>query len=481
MTRGKRTADDTQSVQMGHTHELKRQFSLLSMLGLAFSILNSWTALSARLVTAGTCSLCMASSLAEFLSAYPSAGGQYHWVAAISWKSWMPIISWITGWVNCSGWVALAATGGLLGSQLILGIMSLMNPAFQPQHWHQFLIYSGYTIVAFILNAFANSILPSINKVASALPSFALLSLLVPHQIITPGNFVNQTMWPDGVAWLLGLLQGGLGVTGFDGVAHMIEEIPNASDVGPKVMIACVGMGIITGSIFLVVLLLVAGNISDVIESAAGPLLAILSNAAGNKVAAICLLMFPIVCVMFAATAIMTTSSRMVYAFARDGGLPASLFLSTIHPKLKVPLNALYLNLALVTIFGLILLGSTSALNAIVSASVVLLNISYGIPIAVNCVRGRNMLPDRRFVIPNILGWVLNIISLLYVSLTTVLFLFPPKLPATGSNMSGFSTHTVLAWTVGLQLLRRRVWRRFNNLSDSVGCERTQKLFWSPS
>jgi amino acid transporter len=80
------------------------------------------------LITAGTCSLCMATSLAEFLSAYPTAGGQYHWVALISWDRWMPIISWITGWVNCSGWVALAATGGVLGSQLILGIVSLVNP-----------------------------------------------------------------------------------------------------------------------------------------------------------------------------------------------------------------------------------------------------------------------------------------------------------------------------------------------------------------
>lgn len=40
----------------------------------------------------------------------------------------MPILSWITGWVNCSGWVALVATGGLLGSELILGVISLMNP-----------------------------------------------------------------------------------------------------------------------------------------------------------------------------------------------------------------------------------------------------------------------------------------------------------------------------------------------------------------
>ncbi|CAI7664985.1 unnamed protein product [Penicillium pancosmium] len=105
----------------------------------------------------------------------------------------------------------------------------------------------------------------------------------------------------------------------------------------------------------------------------------------------------------------MTTSSRMIYAFARDGGLPASFFFSQIHPKLQIPLNALYLNLVLVIIFGIILLGSTSAFNAIISASVVLLDLSYGIPIAVHCLRGRNMLPERNFVLPNLLGWVLNI------------------------------------------------------------------------
>lgn len=125
-------------------------------------------------------------------------------------------------------------------------------------------------------------------------------------------GFVNQTGWPDGVAWLLGLLQGGLGVTGFDAVAHMIEgdplrleiginsfslfwhltEIPNPSETGPQIMIACVGIGTITGSLFLVVLLFVAGNISEIIDSAATPLLAILSRATGNTPGAICLLMW---------------------------------------------------------------------------------------------------------------------------------------------------------------------------------------------
>jgi hypothetical protein len=71
----------------------------------------------------------------------------------------------------------------------------------------------------------------------------------------------------------------------------MIEEIPNPSVEGPKIMIACVGIGTVTGTIFLIVLLFVAGNINDIIESSAGPLLAILKHATQNNAGAICLLM----------------------------------------------------------------------------------------------------------------------------------------------------------------------------------------------
>ncbi|KAL2865743.1 GABA permease GabA [Aspergillus lucknowensis] len=454
--------DDAQLAALGHRAELKRNFSMLSMLGLAFAILNSWTALAASLnlsissggcvsvvyglITAGICNMCIAASLAEFLSAYPTAGGQYHWVAAISWERWMPILSWVTGWANVSGWLALTATGGLLGSTLLMGIVSLVYPLFEFQRWHQFLMYVGVNLIAFIINAFMNSVLPLVTKSAFiwSLTGFVVISITV-LACASPdyhsgkfvfSEFINTTGWPDGVAWLLGLLQGGLGLTGFDGVAHMIEEIPNPSVVGPKIMIGCVGIGISTGLVFLIVLLFVAGDINQVIESAATPLLQIFKNATGSNAGAICLLMFPLVCIVFAATAIMTTSSRMNYAFARDGGLPASPFFSKVHPKLNVPLNGLYLTNALVIIFGCIFLGSSSAFNAIISSSVVMLDIAYGIPIAVNCLRGRQMLPERPFVLPHTLGWIVNLIALAYIALTTVLFLFPPELPVTGSNMN---------------------------------------------
>lgn len=57
-------------------------------------------------------------------------------------------------------------------------------------------------------------------------------------------------------------------------------------------MIACVGIGTVTGVIFLICLLFVAGDINKIIESAATPLLAILKNATQSNAGAICLLMY---------------------------------------------------------------------------------------------------------------------------------------------------------------------------------------------
>ncbi|ODA83473.1 hypothetical protein RJ55_01987 [Drechmeria coniospora] len=356
------------------------------------------------------------------------------------------MLSWITGWINVAGWMALVATSALLSSQLVAGVISVLHPGYEPQRWHRFLIYVGLTLLSFLTNAFMNSLLPLVYRGALiwSLGGFALVSITVLARA-APNyssayfvfcHFINRTGWPDGVAWLLGLLQGGLGVTAFDAVAHMIEEIPNASVQGPKIMIVCVAIGTVTGVIFLIVLLFVSGNIEEVIDSTAGPLLQILIHATRSNVGAICLLMLPLVCLLFATLSVMTTSSRMIFAFARDGGLPASRFLARIHPRLGLPLNALILTSVVTVLFGLIFIGSTSAFNAIISASVVALDLSYAMPIAVNCLRGRAALPERSWVLPGWLGWTADTISLVYISLTTVLFLFPPVLPVTGTNMN---------------------------------------------
>lgn len=171
-----------------------------------------------------------------------------------------------------------------------------------------------------------------------------------------------------------------------------------------------------TGFIFLSCLLFVLQDPDAVITSTAGPLLQIFYDATDNRAGSICLMIFPLICLLFATIGIMTTSSRMTYAFARDRGIPFSSFFAKIHPTLDVPVNALMLTTGLVIIFGCIFLGSNSAFNAIVSASVVALGISYGIPPAINLARGRKMLPPTRpFILPNALGWTCNIVRMQHV------------------------------------------------------------------
>jgi amino acid transporter len=223
--------------------------------------------------------------------------------------------------INVFGWMALTATAGLLGSQLIVGIIALYDSNYNPEAWHQFLIYLAYNAIAAVINAFGNSILPYVNQFAISwsIAGWAIITITVLACASPDYNsadfvfreFLNDTGWPNGLAWLLGLLQGGLGLTGYDATAHMVEEIPNAAIVAPKILIYCVLIGMFTGFIFLMSLLFVAGDVNKVISSPAGPIGYILYNATGSKAGTVCLLIFPLVCLLFAGISIMTTSSRM--------------------------------------------------------------------------------------------------------------------------------------------------------------------------
>jgi choline transport protein len=47
------------------------------------------------------------------------------------------------------------------------------------------------------------------------------------------------------------------------------------------------------------------------------------------------------------------------------------------------------------------------------------------------------MLPEtRHFKLPNAFAWFANLLGIAYVIVTTILFVFPPDLPVTGSSMN---------------------------------------------
>jgi amino acid transporter len=128
----------------------------------------------------------------------------------------------------------------VLGSTFILNIVQLLHPDYKQAAWHQFLIYVAFALIALAVNSFSARLLPLLNKAAFiwSLSGFVIISITVlacssptfQSGEFVYGKFINEVGWPDGLAWLLGLLQGAFALTGFDAVAHMIEEVRYPGD-----------------------------------------------------------------------------------------------------------------------------------------------------------------------------------------------------------------------------------------------------------
>jgi amino acid transporter len=122
--------------------------------------------------------------------------------------------------------------------------------------------------------------------------------------------------------------------------------------------------------------------------------------------------------------AAMTSASRMVYAFARDGGLPFSKTWARVSPRHFTPSNAIWGLSALAMILAL----SVKIYSAVISIATISLYISYGIPIAARLyarMKSRDAVKG-----PWSLGKFssLNaVVAVLWISFITIVFVLPPN------------------------------------------------------
>ena len=216
----------------------------------------------------------------------------------------------------------------------------------------------------------------------------------------------------------------------------MIEEMPNPTTQGPRLMIYAIIMAVVTGFGFIAAVIAVIDDIPSVI-SASEPLLEIYYQATSNKAGSICLMMFPLLSFVLCAIDDMATGARMAYALARDGGMPFNRHFEYVSPKFGIPVVGLVWCFSWVIILGLIFLGSSNAFNAIISAAVVSFTITYAIPPGINMLRGRRMLPENRsFKLPSGLGYIANAADVAWALLTSVLFMWPTSNPVNPVNMN---------------------------------------------
>jgi amino acid transporter len=190
-------------------------------------------------------------------------------------------------------------------------------------------------------------------------------------------------------------------------------------------MVMAIVLGAISGFIFLVATLFCIQNLETTLSPPSGfPFIEVVQNIVGLKGAAVLIALF-VFNGFGQGISIVTSSSRLTWSFARDGGLPFADYFAYVDPYWEVPARSLILQGVIINAVGLLYLFSSTTLDAILSVSTIALTISYAIPIAVLMVVGRDKLPSGGEFGLGRFGPALNTVSIIYTVITTVFFFFP--------------------------------------------------------
>lgn len=129
------------------------------------------------------------------------------------------------------------------------------------------------------------------------------------------------------------------------------------------------------------------------------------------------------------------STSRVLWAFARDRAMPYSSWWSRVSAREGVPFNAQLLVTAVNAALGCIYLGSSTAFNSMLGSAVTINNIAYLIPILTNLLTGRRNMYRGVFHMGR-WGFFVNAITVAWLLFAIVFFSFPYSMPATTETMN---------------------------------------------
>lgn len=352
------------------------------------------------------------------------------------------------GWFTSAGYFCWTAACFLITSQLIFALVEICRVTFVPQPWHYYLGYVGAGLFAVAVNIplfkwypyMLNGLVIYIN-LASLFIMIALLVRAHPKQSadFVFVDIVNYTGWNSkGVVFFLGLLPGLTAINGFDCAAHMAEEMPNPSRQVPQVMVLSALLSAISGLIMLLVYMFCITDPASLLAPVGGqPIAQLMVDSFNSLPLTIIGVLIFIICFLFASTALMTTFSRVLWSFSRESGMPFSGMMSRVSSESLIPVNAVLFGFLACVLIGLLELGSSTALNAILGAGILFIFMSYAIPIACALAQKRSAFAAAHyFNLGKILGPTLNAISVFWICFTFVWLCFPLYVPVTGDTMN---------------------------------------------
>ncbi|CAI6096297.1 unnamed protein product [Clonostachys chloroleuca] len=467
-------ADDARLAQLGHVQELERQYSLPALCALCVCLMGTWEALSSVVATAlvsggapclfynlllsTACTVCVACSLGEIASIYPTAGGQYHWVAALSPASTRSGAAFVTGWISVGGQVVLTCSAAFAAGLQIQALVILNDDSYIPERWQGMLFYWAILVYAMVLNIWGHKLLPTANNISGILHVAGFFAILVVLGCMAPKNsasevfteFVNRSGWSsDGISWLVGLLSAVYPFLGYDAACHLAEEMPNASRNVPLAMVGSVSANGLMGLIYGTMLLFSTGPLEELLATPTGfPFMQIYLDVTKSHVGASIMSCMITLTAIAATVAGVTSTSRTLWAFARDKATPFHGLLSQVNKSHHIPIASIVLVTVLQMVLGFIYLGNSTAFNAILSMAIIGMYASYILPIVYMMIFGRRKLRKSDygpFQLGPILGPVLNVISLIWMTVVIIFSTFPSVMPVTPANMN-YSIVVLVGW-----------------------------------
>ncbi|KAK5163867.1 uncharacterized protein LTR77_010261 [Saxophila tyrrhenica] len=453
------------------------------MLGFASTCIASWegilTYLSFVLTDGGTALLfwgfiacaigqtAVYASLAEMASISPTAGGQYHWVSEFAPRRYQKLLSYLSGWLTAIGWQMYLASVCFLVGTIVQGLIALNTPDYIYERWHGTLLSIAVTFFCIPFVTFFASRLPWVEAgllVIHIVGFFAIVGTL--WGTTTPSNaravllqFYNGGNWPTtGLSSMIGLIAPMAVLVGYDCSVHMSEETQDASSTLPKAIMGSVLLNVTLVFIMVVTICFCLGSPEAALGGVTGyPFIQMFYNATGSYAAANTLTAIPTIMLAGCAFSEVAASSRQLWSFARDKGVPGYSWLSLVSPRWNIPLPAVIVSLVISALISLINIGSSVALQAITSFGALATLLSYYLTIAtfVGFRMRSSKLPERRWSLgrfgmvclikmPAIVaaqlivltGKLVNVFGLAFLSPLIFFIMWPLTRPVTASTMN---------------------------------------------
>jgi amino acid transporter len=415
------------------------------------------------LLVGGFC-IIVALAMGEIASTYPTAGGLYFWASKLGSPAW----GWFTGWFNLVGQIAVTAA---IDYGAAIFTTSLLNLWFSGIPFSRHAIFVTFTVIIFLhlmINLLGVKLLAGLNSI-SAWWHMAGVAIIVAILIIVPDHHQSASYvftktinnsgfsghaWHSPVFWFvfgLGLLMAQYTITGYDASAHMSEETRNAARAAAWGIVMSVVVSVIFGFALLLAVTFAIPSTAGGLAAGTNIVTYIWQTSMSTRWAEF-LLLIAVVAQFFCGTASVTSASRMMFAFSRDGAIPGHRWWRQVN-RSRVPVYAV----CAIAVLSWALMIPTYWNNGVgylvgTSIAVIGLYIAFALPIILRWRAGESF--ERG---PWSLGkhykWI-DVLAVAWIGLICVLFLMP--IAPTGIPWkSGFNWNIVnyAPLTVGAALL----------------------------